>query len=78
MAAVLPPDRWIKAVGGKGTIIFADTRGYHKGWLARERDRIMYVCMFTSQASKCSNLFEHPGRISTPLDKEQAFALSAD
>jgi hypothetical protein len=78
MAAVLPPDRWIKAVGGKGTIIFADTRGYHKGGLARERDRIMYVCMFTSQASKCPNLFEHPGRISTPLDREQAFALSPD
>src|SRR3989442_4113349 len=45
MAEVVSPERWIKGVGPRGTIIFADTRGYHKGGLARERDRIMYTCI---------------------------------
>ncbi len=47
MAEVVPPVRWVKGVGPKGTIVFADTRGYHKGGLARERERIVYTCMFT-------------------------------
>lgn len=76
MAEVIPPERWVKATGPKGTIIFADTRGYHKGGLARERDRIMYLCMFTSQAAKCRDFFERPSTISAQLTKEQAFALS--
>jgi len=29
--------------------VFADTRGYHKGGLTTERDRILYTCLFTSQ-----------------------------
>ena len=75
MAEVIPPERWIRCVGAKGTIIFADTRGYHKGGLARERDRIMYTCMFASPLAP--ELFERPDGISLPLDKEQALALTA-
>lgn len=75
MAEVIPPERWIKCVGAKGTIIFADTRGYHKGGLARERDRIMYTCMFASPLAP--ELFERPSGISLPLDKEQSLALTA-
>lgn len=78
MADVIPSEQWIKGVGPEGTMIFADTRGYHKGGLARERDRIMYLCMFTSQASRCANFFERPSSISFALDREQAFALSLD
>ena len=76
MAEVVPPERWIKGVGSKGTIIFADTRGYHKGGLARERDRIMYTCMFTSRASQSKEFLMRPERLSVPSDREQAFALS--
>jgi phytanoyl-CoA dioxygenase PhyH len=77
MAEVVPPERWIKAVGPKGTIVFADTRGYHKGGLARERDRIMYTCMFTSYASQSREFLMRPDELSLPADKEQAFALTA-
>lgn len=77
MAEVVPPERWIKAVGPKGTIVFADTRGYHKGGLARERDRIMYTCMFTSNASQSREFLLRPDKLSLPADKEQAFALTA-
>jgi hypothetical protein len=31
-------------------MIFADTHGYHKGGLARERDRLLYVAEYTSLA----------------------------
>lgn len=51
MEDVVPSEQWISAVGPKGTIIFADTRGYHKGGSVRKGDRILYTCMFTSQAS---------------------------
>lgn len=75
MAEVIPPERWVKGVGESGTIIFADTRGFHKGGLAREHDRILYTCMFTSQAAKYPEEFERPQRISIPPDQEVAFAL---
>jgi hypothetical protein len=51
MAAVVPADRWVKGLGKKGSIIFADTRGFHKGGLVRERDRILYIAEFLSQAA---------------------------
>ena len=50
MAEVIPPERWVKGNGPKGTLIFADTRGYHKGGLARERDRLLFTCQFLSHA----------------------------
>jgi len=50
MAAVVPRERWIKGVGPKGTLIFADTRGYHRGGLAREHDRKMFLSEYTSRA----------------------------
>lgn len=45
-------NRWVRATGPAGTIIFADTRGYHKGGLARTSDRIMYNAMYTSPACR--------------------------
>lgn len=80
MAEIVPPERWVKSVGPKGTIIFADTHGYHKGGLAREHERIMYTCMFTSpfaHSQQARELFERRGNISLPTDKEQAFALAS-
>jgi hypothetical protein len=76
MAEVVPPNQWVKGTGPKGTIIFADTQGYHKGGLARDRDRIMYTCMFTSPASESKELFELPSAILPPADRERRFALS--
>lgn len=76
MAEVVKPACWIKGIGPIGTIIFADTRGYHKGGHARERDRLLYTCMFTSQASESKEIFERPARMSLPQDKAEAFALT--
>jgi len=51
MAKVIPAERWVTGVGPKGTIILADTRGYHKGGLVRERERVLYTCEFTSPSA---------------------------
>jgi len=75
MAEVVPPDQWIKAIGKKGAVVFADTRGCHKGGLARTRDRLLYTCLFTSPTSQVSELFDRPKHIQLPADKAQSLAL---
>lgn len=77
MAEVSPPENWVKATGRRGTIVFADTHGYHKGGLARERDRLMYLCMFTSPASESQELLKRSMRIAAPPERKRAFALAA-
>lgn len=76
MAAAVPPERWLKAVGPKGTIVFADTRGYHKGGLARDRDRLLFVSMFTSQSVR-REYFRYTGKVAKPPGGARAFALSS-
>ncbi|MEP7340245.1 MAG: phytanoyl-CoA dioxygenase family protein [Acidobacteriota bacterium] len=76
MAAVVPQEKWIKGIGKKGTILFADTAGYHKGGLARTHDRLMYTCMFTSPTSQAPELFNRPSSIVLPVDKAQSLALA--
>ena len=76
MAEVVPPRDWITSVGPRGTIILADTRGYHKGGLARTDDRIMYTCMFTSSTALVE-LFDRPADLRLPTDEAQAFAMRA-
>ncbi len=46
MATLIPRDRWFVGTGAPGTIIFADTRGYHKGGLARQRERLVFIGMY--------------------------------
>lgn len=75
MNSVVPKENWIKAVGPKGTIVFADTRGYHKGGLPRHHDRIAYNCMFTSQASTRAEYFERRPPILGSYRRDVGFAL---
>jgi hypothetical protein len=57
MNKVVSDKDWITAVAKKGAIIFADTHGYHKGGLVREKDRILYNCMYTSPACQRRDYF---------------------
>ncbi|MCX6350589.1 MAG: phytanoyl-CoA dioxygenase family protein, partial [Bacteroidetes bacterium] len=50
MDKVVSKSKWVTALGNKGTIIFADTHGFHKGGLARTSDRLLYTCMYVSPA----------------------------
>jgi hypothetical protein len=76
MAELIPREKWFKGVGPKGTIIFADARGYHCGGLARSSARIMYTAMFTSPASQSEEFMVNGTKFSLPLDADQAFAIS--
>lgn len=63
MAAAFPKEKWKRGTGKKGTLIFADTRGFHKGGEARTKDRLMYTCMYTSRASESKELLKFPSGI---------------
>ncbi len=56
MAAVVPEERWITCTAPKGTLVLADTTGYHRGGLARENDRLVLSFMFVSPAAECPML----------------------
>lgn len=74
MEKVVPAHKWIKALGKKGTIIFADTKGYHKGGRALDSEKIMYNCLFVSPASKTAEVFLREKKSEAALpDKEFSY-----
>jgi Phytanoyl-CoA dioxygenase (PhyH) len=76
MAKVVAEEKWIRGVGRRGTLIFADTRGYHKGGEAKTSDRLMYTCMYTSPASESARLLNFATSENTSrLTKTQLAAL---
>lgn len=76
MAKIVPASQWIKATGPIGTFAFADTRGCHKGGLARDKDRLIYVCLFTSPTSQAPELFIRPKTIPLLEGKAQRLAIA--
>ena len=46
----IPAEQITLATGAAGTVVFADTRGLHKGGLARDRDRLVAQVTFASPA----------------------------
>ena len=60
MSNAYPRENWRVCTGKKGSVILADTRGFHKGGEARTGDRLMFTCMFTSPASESKNLIRYP------------------
>lgn len=77
MARVVPRTAWVSAAGSEGTIVFANTRGYHRGGRARSCERLLYYCHFTSQASLTSVALTGPSRTDAGRDRGVAYALSA-
>lgn len=76
MDAVYPRRDWKICTGKKGTLIFADTRGYHKGGEAKTSDRLMFTCMYTSPASESKRLIRFTEDLDTSsLSKNQLRAL---
>jgi len=76
MASVLPRENWRVCTGKKGTVIFADTRGFHKGGEARTGDRLMFTCMYTSPASESKDLLTLPEVVDTGrMERTQQYAL---
>jgi Phytanoyl-CoA dioxygenase (PhyH) len=77
-SVVVPKAKWLTTMGPKGTVVLADTRGYHKAGLARDRERVLYTCMFTSQVSPYPEHFERKTPIPVYSDRALAFALDGE
>ena len=76
MAEAVPESHWVRGTGRKGTIIFADTRGMHKGGEARTSDRLMYTCMYTSPASESARRLKFPeARMGLPAKQRAALEI---
>ena len=76
MAAVVPRSEWLSATGAAGTLLFADTTGWHKGGSARTGDRLLYTCLFGSQAGdKRRRLRPNPELSLADQDPDTIFAL---
>jgi hypothetical protein len=76
MAAACPREEWLAATGPAGTLLFADTTGWHKGGSARTGDRLLYTCLFGSQAGdKRRRLRTNPELSLAEQDKDTIFAL---
>lgn len=76
MAAVYPVSKWNISTGKAGTVIFADTSGFHKGGEARTNDRLMFTCMYTSPASESKQLLHVPRDLNiAQLTTAQLWAL---
>lgn len=79
MSKIVSAENWVRGTGKKGTLIFADTRGYHKGGEARTSDRLMVTCMYTSPASESKQLLKFPSKLNlNRLSPAQLAALELE
>ncbi len=76
IASILLPDRMTSICGPAGTLILADTRGYHCGGLATERERLLFTFMYTSRASGTREWFDRSESV-TCADPNERFAIGA-
>lgn len=76
MARLVPQSRWLQCTGPAGTMVFADTHGYHKGGLARTADRLMYILMFTSPMAHGADMITRPSEPAPAMTRQAAAALA--
>ncbi|MEY2404618.1 MAG: hypothetical protein QOD38_2169 [Acidimicrobiaceae bacterium] len=74
MAACVPREAWRIATGPSGTIVFANTAGYHRGGFVERGTRLALMCHYGSQAAWQRKRFEviEPN---DALDRELGFRL---
>jgi ectoine hydroxylase-related dioxygenase (phytanoyl-CoA dioxygenase family) len=75
MTRLVPREEWVVCTGGPGTVVIADTCGYHKGGKPVKGDRLLWTAQFTSGAADAKRNFELTELPSRPLLPEQRWAL---
>jgi hypothetical protein len=75
MTRVVPEDEWIVCTGSAGTIILADTCGYHKQLKPTGGERVLMVTEYTSGTPFSERPTEIVSRNPDALKSEQRFAL---
>jgi hypothetical protein len=58
MARLVPQDEWVVCTGPVGTVVIADTCGYHKGGKPDIDQRILWTAQYTSAAPRQLRSFE--------------------
>jgi hypothetical protein len=74
MDTCVPREQWRTITGPAGTVVFADTAGYHRGGFVERGTRLALMCHYGSQAAWQRRRFE----ILEPagaLDREIGFRL---
>ena len=75
MAERIPREEWVVCTGGPGTVVLADTCGYHKGGKPTKGDRLLWTAQFTSGAADAKRNFELAEARPAALTPEQRWAL---
>ncbi len=77
MARLVPPRGWVAVTVPKGTLVFADTRGYHKGGLARRSERIAFIAEYLAGAAQGISTRTLPAVRSVPKANTSAAGSAA-
>jgi hypothetical protein len=66
MRLVVPESEWVTPIGGPGTVIFADTSGFHKGGFVRSGRRLLFKSYYTRWICKvgCAVKINNLGELS--------------
>jgi phytanoyl-CoA dioxygenase PhyH len=75
LAAVVPEDEWIVCTGSAGTVILADTCGYHKQLKPTGGERVLMLTEYTSGTPFYERPFEITCEKPDALTRDQRFAL---
>lgn len=76
MASIVDPKKWQICNGIKGSIILADTCGYHKGMKPKTGYRLMLMAHYTSRSAVTSNDINLSEPLGKDFSREQITALS--
>jgi Phytanoyl-CoA dioxygenase (PhyH) len=78
MAERIPRDEWVVCTGEPGTVVIADTCGYHKGGKPERDDRLLWTAQYTSGAAEAKRNFRLDGVAPKALTVDQRFAVFED
>ena len=71
-----PAEDVLTATGPAGTMVFADTSGFHRGGWTRHKPRVLSYCSFVSTQFRLSPRFEVDWSNGHALSREAEFALA--
>jgi hypothetical protein len=74
MSAVVPREDWQVCTGEPGTVVFADTCGYHKQLKPTTEERLLLMIQYTSGTPAYPRNFEIGGDVAT-LGEAQQYAV---
>jgi hypothetical protein len=74
MALIVPAEEWVVLEGGPGTIVFADTCGYHKQLKPESAERLKLVAQYVSGSPYVGRELELENLDASALSEDQHYA----